>query len=111
MRQEENEPTELVYGSGNVFADAGLPNADELQLKADLAVVISRIIREKKLSQAEAAHIMGIKQPEVSLVVNGKLRTFSIDKLLGMAKHLGCDVNISLEKSIKTVGEMHLATA
>ena len=112
MRQEKNsDDMDLIAGGGNIFADLGLPNADELQFKADLAVAISRMIEEAKLSQTEAARRMEVSQPQVSLIVNGKLRSFSIDRMLGMAKRLGCDVNVSLQKSIKTVGEMHLAYA
>ncbi len=111
MAYEEDEVIEFITGSGNVFADAGLLNADELQFKADLAVAIARMIDEAGISQVEAAARMEVKQPQVSLVVNGKLRSFSIDSMLGMAKRLGCDVHVSLEKSIKAVGEMHLAQA
>ncbi len=108
--QHDADSEDLVFGSGNIFADAGLPNADELQLKADLAVVISRMIRAAKVSQTQAADMMHITQPEVSLVLNGKLRSFSFEKLLHMAKYLGCNINITLEKSMKPIGEIHLAT-
>lgn len=64
-------------GSGNVFADLGLPDAEELKAKSDLAIEIVRIIEERGLKQAEAAQILGVDQPKGSALVNGKLDGFS----------------------------------
>jgi predicted XRE-type DNA-binding protein len=81
-------------GSGNVFADLGLPNAPELQAKADLAVEISRTIAERGLTQAEAAELLGIDQPKVSALVRGRLTGFSMERLYRFLNALGRDVEI-----------------
>ena len=81
-------------GSGNVFADLGLPNAPELQAKADLAVEIGRTIAERGLTQAEAAELLGIDQPKVSALVRGRLTGFSMERLYRFLNALGRDVEI-----------------
>ena len=81
-------------GSGNVFADLGLPNAPELQAKADLAAEISRTIGERGLTQAEAADALGIDQPKVSALVRGRLSGFSMERLYRFLNALGKDVEI-----------------
>ena len=74
---EENEVNEpqVFYGSGNVFADLGLPDADEMLAKAGLASAILDVIEQRGLTQAEAAEKMGIDQPKVSKIVRGRLRS------------------------------------
>jgi len=62
-----------TVSSGNIFADMGLPNAEELLAKADLAIQISRIIEERELTQAEAAELLAIDQPKVSALVRGRM--------------------------------------
>jgi predicted XRE-type DNA-binding protein len=81
-------------GSGNVFRDLGLPDAEELQAKADLAYEISRTIDQRKLSQREAAEILGIDQPKVSALVRGRLSGFSMERLYRFLNALGKDVEI-----------------
>ena len=87
---------ELEYevGSGNVFADLGLPDAEELKAKSELAIEVIEIIEERGLKQAEAAEIMGIDQPKVSLLVRGKLGGFSMERLYRFLNALGRDVEI-----------------
>jgi predicted XRE-type DNA-binding protein len=80
--------------SGNVFADLGLPNARELQAKADLAWEISRTIEERELTQAQAAELLGIDQPKVSALVRGRLSGFSMERLYRFLNALGKDVEI-----------------
>lgn len=87
---------ELDYeiGSGNVFADLGLPDAEELKAKADLLIEIRQIIEERGLTQADAAEVMGIDQPKVSALVRGKLEGFSMERLYRFLNALGRDVEI-----------------
>ncbi len=87
---------ELEYevGSGNVFADLGLPDAEGLKAKSELLIEIIEIIEERGLKQAEAAEIMGIDQPKVSLLVRGKLDGFSMERLYRFLNALGRDVEI-----------------
>lgn len=75
--------------SGNVFADLGLPDADDLLLKAQLATAIADLIRERGWSQRKTAAILRINQPEVCAILNGKLRGFSIARLIRSLKALG----------------------
>src|SRR3954462_6876595 len=82
--------------SGNVFADLGLKNPEELHAKAELVQRISDIIAERKLTQARAAKVLGIDQPKVSALLKGKLEGFSIDRLFRFLNALGRDVEISV---------------
>jgi predicted XRE-type DNA-binding protein len=63
-------------GSGNIFADLGLPNAEEHRLKAALVVQLSRLIKERKLSQVDAAKLLGVKQPDLSNILRGHYRGY-----------------------------------
>ena len=80
--------------SGNVFADLGLPNADELLLKAEIVAEILRLIKLKKLTQSKAATLTGVAQPDLSNLLRGKFRGFSIERLLLMLTAFGRDVEV-----------------
>ncbi len=86
----------ITPGSGNVFADLGLPDADDLMAKANLALHIRHVIEARKLTQVQAAVLLGLDQPKVSQIVNGRLDGFSTDRLLRFLTDLGCDVKISV---------------
>jgi predicted XRE-type DNA-binding protein len=79
---------------GNVFADLGLPDPEGCLARAELTLKIADIIAERKLTQAEAAAILGIDQPKVSALIRGKLTGFSTDRLLRYLNALGNDVEI-----------------
>ena len=81
-------------GSGNVFADIGLPNADEHLIKAKLVYRISRLMRARGLKQVEAAKLFGVKQPDISKMLSGDFRQFSVERLLRFLVALGQDVEI-----------------
>jgi predicted XRE-type DNA-binding protein len=89
-----SEDIKITRSSGNVFADLGLPEADHLLAKADLAIEISSIIEDRGLTQAEAAGIMGVDQPKVSALVRGRLDGFSMERLYRFLNALGRDVEI-----------------
>jgi predicted XRE-type DNA-binding protein len=80
--------------SGNIFADLGLPNADDLLLKAQIVSEIFRLMKLKKLTQAKAATLTGVAQPDLSNLLRGKFRGFSIERLLLMLTAFGRDVEI-----------------
>ncbi len=82
-------------GSGNIFADLGLPNAEEHQLKAALVVQLSRLIKERKLSQVDAARLLGIKQPDRSKILRGHYRGYSVARLMRMLTAFDQDVEIT----------------
>jgi|SRR5688572_15823309 predicted XRE-type DNA-binding protein len=86
--------TSVVEGSGNVFADIGVPNPDEALAKAELARKIGAIIAERGLTQIQAAATLGIDQPKVSALLRGQLRGFSSDRLFRFLNALGRDVEI-----------------
>lgn len=88
-----NTPQHTV-SSGNVFADLGLPNADELQAKAALASQIASIVAHRHLTQVEAARILGTRQPKVSDLLAGRLDGFSIERLIRYLNALDRDVQI-----------------
>ena len=70
-------------GSGNIFADLGLPDAEEHQLKAALVVQLKRLIAERELTQTAAAKLIGMKQPDLSKLLRGDFRLVSVEKLSG----------------------------
>ena len=87
--------------SGNVFRDLGLPDAEELDIKASLAIEIGRIIRRRGLTQSEAASMLGVDQPRVSALMRGHLEKFSMEKLCDYLRALGCDVDIRIQERKK----------
>lgn len=84
--------------SGNVFADLELPNPEVEQLRSALACEIFKIIERRKLKQRDAAKILGIDQPEVSKLKNGRFDQFSIERLMTFLNRLDQDVNISIDQ-------------
>jgi hypothetical protein len=81
-------------GSDNVFADIGLPNAGEHLVKAQLVVKIDRLIKERCLKQSAAAALFGVRQPDVSKMLRGDFRQFSVERLMRFLVALGQDVEI-----------------
>jgi predicted XRE-type DNA-binding protein len=81
-------------GSRNVFKDLGLPNAEEHLVKAQLVYKIDIIMKERGLKQAETAKILGVKQPDVSKMLRGEFRQFSVERLLRFLVALDQDVEI-----------------
>src|ERR1035437_1757334 len=90
---------DYVVSSGNVFADLGLPNPEELLVKAELANKISVLIQEHKLTQAKAAKLLGIDQPKVSMLLRGRLTGFSLERLMRFLLLLGQDIKITVQAS------------
>ncbi len=93
------DDTRIEPGSGNVFADLGRPDAETHLLKADLVARIDQIIRERRLTQAHAADLLGISQPDVSRLLRGNFRDYSVERLLRLLTNLGRDVEITIRKS------------
>jgi len=84
-------------GSGNVFADLGFDNPEEMQLRADLVQQMREIIARRKLTQVAAAKLLGIKQPDLSALLRGRLIKYSLERLLKFMTILDRDVNIVLQ--------------
>jgi predicted XRE-type DNA-binding protein len=95
-RAKDTGDVPVRAGSGNVFADLGLPDADDRLAKAELAHEICSLIRSARLTQVQAARRLGVDQPKVSALLRGRLKDFSIERLLRFANRLGRDVHIHL---------------
>src|SRR5262249_25385741 len=93
-KKKGENPIRIERSSGNVFADLGLKNPEELLAKAKLVQRIADIIVERKLTQVRAAKLLGIDQPKVSALLRGKLDGFSTDRLFRFLNALGRDVEI-----------------
>lgn len=85
---------EIYEGSGNIFADLGLPDAEGHLLKAHIVSELYRLTTERKLTQAKAGALMGISQPEVSRLFKGNFREYSIERLMRMLTAFQRDVEI-----------------
>ena len=90
------EETMIERGSGNVYADLGMPDAEEMFAKAKLVTAISTTIKQRALTQHAAAKIMGIDQPKVSQLLKGQFRGYSSDRLMHFLTLLGQDVIIMI---------------
>jgi predicted XRE-type DNA-binding protein len=95
--------SKFEVGSGNVFADLGLKDADQLLARAQIGFHVFKILEEKKLKQREIAAILGIAQSDVSHLMNGHFSRFTTDKLLDFLKRL--DRKVSIEVSLHREGE------
>jgi predicted XRE-type DNA-binding protein len=91
----------VLPGSGNVFADLGLSNAEEKQTKLRLAFAINKIIAERHLSQTSAARCLEVSQPKVSALRNYELAGFSVERLMNFLTSLGRDVEILIRPKPK----------
>ena len=98
------DPSEITCtpSSGNVFADLGLANADELQLKSALAYRIATIITKRRLTQARAADVLGVDQPKISALVRGRLTGFSVERLMQFLTRLDRDIEIRVKRKPRT---------
>jgi predicted XRE-type DNA-binding protein len=86
-----------IPSSGNVFADLNLPRADDLLAKAELAAKIIAEIQRRRITQTQAAAILGIDQPKISALKQGKLSGFSIERLMRFLLLLGRDIEITVK--------------
>jgi predicted XRE-type DNA-binding protein len=109
MPRRAAKKIELEIGSGNVFRDLGLPNAEELKIKSGLAIEITRAVRRLGITQQEAARQMGISQAKVSGLTRGDFNNLSETKLMECLNRLGYDIEIKLISAGKNVGQRILA--
>ena len=86
----------MEIGSGNIFADLGLPNAEEHLLKASLVVQLHRLIKARKLTQVAAAKLIGVKQPDLSNILRGHYQGFSLERLMRMLTAFNQDIKITV---------------
>jgi predicted XRE-type DNA-binding protein len=100
------QPFRITESSGNVFADLGLPNAEQELVKAQLTLQIYRIIKQRGMTQTETAKVLGVKQPHVSLLMRNRAGTFSVGRLMEFLTALGHDVEVTVRPTRREHGEM-----
>ena len=100
---------EIEESSGNVYADLGMPDAEEMIVKAQLANKISEIIKGRKWSQVEAAEVLGIPQPKLSKMLRGQFRGISEAKMLDCLVRLGRNVQIVVGPARRAASPAHVA--
>ena len=91
-------------GSGNVFADLDLPDADAHLLKAELVSRIDSIVRQRRITQTEAARLLGLSQPDVSRLLRGDFRQYSLERLFRLLMALGRDIDIVVRQPRSATG-------
>ena|SRR6204780_374278 len=106
MRKKGNQP-----GSGNVFKDLGMPNAEEHFVKEQLVFKIDALLKKRKLKQVDAAKLFGIRQPDVSNMLRGEFRQFSVERLLRFLVALNQDVEIVIKphRGAKNAPDLHVS--
>ncbi len=95
MTSKKDSPA-LTQGSGNVFADLGLPDAEELHLKASLVFELKRLIAEREMTQTAAAKMTAMSQPDLSKLLRGQLQLASVEKLMRMLTAFDQDIEITI---------------
>jgi predicted XRE-type DNA-binding protein len=98
-----SEEIEIYEGSGNVYADLELEDADELLTRSHIGFLVFKILENRKLKQREIASVLGIAQPDVSHLMNGHFSRFTTDKLLDFLKRL--DQKVTIQVSSHHTGE------
>ena len=91
---EKLADTRIEFGSGNVFADLGFDNSEEMLAKARLVSEMQKVINKKKLTQTDAAKILGLTQPKLSILLKGQFKGYSTDRLIRFLRILGQDIDI-----------------
>jgi len=89
---------EFENSSGNVFADLGLDDADELYTRAALGAQVVTILKEEGYTQAEASRLLGIKQPKLPALMCAKFHRFSQERLIGFLNKLNLKVTIQISR-------------
>ena len=90
------QPQESIFqeSSGNVFADLGLKDADELFMRGKIGIQVIRLLKQRNLKQREISQLLGIPQPEVSHLMKGEFQRFSEGKLLNFLKRLDMEITL-----------------
>jgi len=110
-KRKSGRKTKVAEGSGNVFADLGLPHAEQELMKARLTLQIYRIIQARGLTQTEAGKVLGIPQPQVSALARNRAGNFSVGRLLDFLTALGQDVKITVTPARRQHGQMSVEVA
>ena len=111
MKKRLVDGAEVLRGSGNVFADLGVPDAEKLKIKTGLVIEIRKAVQRLGLTQQEAAKRMGLTQPKVSDMMRGDFSNLSERKLMDCLTRLGYDIEIKVKPTKSAVGHLVLAMA
>lgn len=101
----------VTESSGNVFADLGLPNPEQELLKVQLTLQIYTILKDSGMTQAEIAKILGVRQPQVSLLMRNRAGNFSVGRLMEFLAALRQDVEITVRPTRKEHGVLSVVSA
>jgi predicted XRE-type DNA-binding protein len=101
----------VTEGSGNVFADLELPNPEQELLKAELTLQIYSILKNSGMRQVEIARILGVQQPQVSLLMRNRAGSFSVGRLMEFLTALRQDVEITVRPTRKEHGALSVVSA
>ncbi|MBZ5643022.1 MAG: helix-turn-helix domain-containing protein [Acidobacteriia bacterium] len=101
----------VTESSGNVFADLGLPNPEQEMLKARLTLQIHSILKDSGMTQVEIARILGVQQPQVSLLMRNRAGSFSVGRLIEFLTALRQDVEITVRPTRKEHGTLSVISA
>lgn len=97
MKTNKEIDVTLHKGSGNVFADLGFSNPEELQVKSSMVQEINKAIKKRGLTQSAAASLTGVDQPTLSKLLNGQFHSISLDRLIDILNSLGRNVEIRVQ--------------
>lgn len=111
MKTRTIKGVEVHRGSGNVFADLGLADAEKLKIKSGLVIKIRKAMHDRGLTQLQAAKLMGITQPKVSDMMRGDFTNLSERKLMDCLIRLGYDIEIKVRPAKADIGHLMLAAA
>ena len=100
---DTTNPT-VIRGGGNVFADLDIPDADSHLLKAELVTRIDAIVRQRGITQTEAARLLDLSQPDVSRLLRGDFREYSLERLFRLLTALGCEIEIVIRQPRSATG-------
>jgi predicted XRE-type DNA-binding protein len=111
MKNRMVKGEQIREGSDNVFADLGLPNSDERLLKAQLMLAINSELALRGLTQEQAKELVGLTQPELSRIANGRGTGFSVERLMLALCQLGRNIEIIVTPAAGKTGELHYREA
>jgi len=104
----ETETETITRGTGNVFADLGYPDAEERHTRLRLAHAINQIFAKRRLTQLEAATLLGVNQPKISALATYRLDGFSVERLMHFLTALDRDVEIIIKKKPRARDHAHI---
>jgi len=111
VRKTPERVARVTEGSGNVFADLNVPNPEQELLKAQLTLQIYTILKDKGMTQVKIAKILGVRQPQVSLLMRNRAGNFSVGRLMEFLTALRQDVEITVRPTRKEHGALSVVTA